>query len=413
MTTRSIRSIVVSLGKLSLRWLNPRYSFRQNAVRRLVHDSGFSKNMAEAMIDAVFCELTAPKLWKLLRFELKNPFVLDGFRKDPETAAWLRARGPGNILHVFPANVPQASILSFVLGMLLKSRNVGKLSSRDGGFLGIYLQSLKTADRALWRSNRLIGEKNKKIFLACAKKADLVVAYGNAESLEQIRKKMPATTPFFAYGHRVSVALYLKEVLTEKNIQKLADHAARDVWMADQRGCLSPVVIYAQKGGDASPQAFARCLAAQLKRLQENEKVLPRRDISTDALAYSLRCRASIEKIKGYASSIWESRPRGLWTVAYDESLKPSLAASSQTIFVKGYRKNHSVFSALSPLQKYLQCVALECGQGQRKKISEELSELGANRICRAGSMQAPPITWHHDGKPNLASWVRWTDREE
>ena len=403
MNERALASIVASLGKLSLRWRNRRYSFRRKAVKRLVRASGFSANMAEAMMDAVFGELTEAKLWKLLKSELKDPFVLDGFKKGS------RARGPAGILHIFAANAPQAPVLSFVLGMLLKSRNVGKLSARDAGFLDIYLQSLRTADRPLWRTNQLIGAKDRAALSACAKKAELVVAYGSEESLEGIRKQVPASTPFFAYGHRVSAALYSKEALNGKN----AVLAARDVWMADQRGCLSPVTLYVQKGGRLSPEKFAVRVAGGLHKLQSGEKGSPRRGMAEAAAAQSFRDRHAMQKLKGRRSAFWESSPRGLWTVLYEEDLKPSLAVSSQLIVVKGYKNASQVLSALKPFQQYLQCVALECTANDRKKLAEKLSALGVNRICRAGKMQHPPVTWHHDGKLNLASWIRWTDLEE
>jgi hypothetical protein len=382
------------------------------AVKRLVHRSGFSVNMAEAMMDAIFSELTEPKLWKLLESELKNPQVLDDFKHDPGTKTWLRARGPGTLLHIFSANVPQAAILSFILGMLLKSRNVGKLSSRDEGFLDIYLRSLKNMDCALGKTNALIDPKNRTAFLTFAKKADAVVAYGSDKSLDQIRKQIPSTTLFFAYGHRVSIALYAKEILNDDAVRSLARLAARDVWMADQRGCLSPLTLYVQMGGSVSPDKFAGQIAAELQRLSKSEKILPRRDLSMAVAAYGLRSRFFLKKIKGVSSEFWESRPRGLWAVVYDENLKPFLAGSSQMVFIKGYKKIDRVYSAISPLQKYLQCAALECAPTQRKKISEKLSKLGINRICHAGRMQLPPITWHHDGRPNLASWVHWTDLE-
>ncbi len=413
MTARSIGSIVISLGKLSSRWLNPNYSFRRKAVSCLVRRSGFSENMAEAMLDAIFSQLTEPKLWKLLKSELRSPGVLDRFQWDPQVKAWLRARGPETILHVFSSNIPQVSILSFVLGMLLKSHNVGKLSSRDEGFLRVYLQSLKTADAALWRANALSNPKNRTTLSAAAKKADMVVAYGSDESLRQIQKEVPATTPFFAYGHRISAAIYSKEVLTKKNVQALAYSAAHDVWMADQRGCLSPVTVYAQTGGSVSPLQFAECLAMRLRQLQKKEKVLPRREISMALAASRLRSQFFMKKIRGERAEFWESHPRGHWAVAYDENPKPLLPASSQLLSVQGFKKIEQLYPLLRPVQKYLQCIALECAAGQRKKISEKLSELGINRICRSGCMQSPPITWHHDGKPNLASWIRWTDLEK
>jgi hypothetical protein len=42
--------------------------------------------------------------------------------------------------------------------------------------------------------------------------------------------------------------------------------------------------------------------------------------------------------------------------------------------------------------------------------LAGELANIGVNRVCRIGQMQRPPLTWQHDGRPNLADLVRWTD---
>ena len=412
MISRPVRSIARSLGRLSSRWLKRGYSFRKEAVRRLVRRSGFSEPMAQAMLEALFGQLTEARLGALLRLELRDPRTLDDFRRDPRTGHRLRARGPESIAHIFSSNIPNAPIVSFVLGMLFKSANIGKLSSRDGGFLELYLASLKTVDRELWRTNTLVDAKDRKSLSALLKKAGSVVAYGSDESLEEIRSQVPATTAFFAYGHRVSAGFYLKEAMALKNAQRLAAKAARDTWMADQRGCLSPAVLYVQQGGDTPVRDFAAMLAHELRKLQKREGVSPRRDFFDAAAAHRWQARHVLQKIKGNNPSLWQSDPRGLWTVCYEEVPRTVLAGSSQTVFVCAFKGAEQVYRALSSIQKYLQCVALECSARNRKKIAQRLSLLGVNRICRAGLMQRPPVTWHHDGKPNLASWINWTDLE-
>ncbi len=404
--SRPTPSVVASLGRLSARWLKKDFPFRRRAVRRLVQRSGFSAAMAEAMIDAVFRELTAPKLRALLRAELGDASVLDRFHEGR------RARGPETVLHVFASNAPQAPVVSFVLGMLVQSRNVGKLSSRDEGFLSVYLDSLERSDRALWRTNSLLPPKDRAAFAAEAKKAGLVVAYGSEKSLAEIRKSVPASTPFVPYGHRVSAAVYLKEALGRKSAAGLAAAAARDVWMIDQRGCLSPVTLYVQKGGPVAPKEFAALLAKELQKLQKKEKAPPRRDLTSQAAAHALFGRHLVERLRGGSSSLWESRPRGLWAVTYGEGAKLLPAASCQAIAVQGFRDEREALSSLAPLRRHLQCVALEGSAAKKAALAEALSRLGATRICRAGRMQRPPAAWPHDGRPNLAGWLRWTGLE-
>ncbi len=373
---RPIKAIVASLGKLSELWLKKEYFYRKKALKRLTQNSGFTPDMAEALLDSLFKELTAKKLTQLLASELKDPLALDGFRKDPITKRLVRARGPRLITHIFAGNVPNPAILSFIFGMLLKSRNVGKLSSEDSGFLAIYLESLKELDADLAKSNFLVKPSDKASIRAWMKKADLVVAYGSDETLAKLRTEA-CGVPFIGYGHRASFAIYTREVLKQNNVNSLARKTARDVWMLDQRGCLSPLALYLQKGAEVAPDRFAKLVHAELKRLSRPG----RRCGST----FSQATRAMIK---------WDIR------------------SVRQVGFAREFGRLSEVYDALRPLQRYLQAVSVEAGLAQRKKIAEELSRLGVNRVCRAGQMQRPPLTWHHDGKFNLASWVNWTDLE-
>ena len=45
-------------------------------------------------------------------------------------------------------------------------------------------------------------------------------------------------------------------------------------------------------------------------------------------------------------------------------------------------------------------------------QITLQLTKFGITRICRLGSMQNPPLTWRHDGRPSLGDLVTWTDIE-
>jgi hypothetical protein len=42
--------------------------------------------------------------------------------------------------------------------------------------------------------------------------------------------------------------------------------------------------------------------------------------------------------------------------------------------------------------------------------FASDLARMGVHRVCPIGQMQRPPLSWHHDGRPNLADLVNWTD---
>jgi hypothetical protein len=45
-------------------------------------------------------------------------------------------------------------------------------------------------------------------------------------------------------------------------------------------------------------------------------------------------------------------------------------------------------------------------------EVAAQLARWGVTRICPAGQMQQPPLTWRHDGRPALGDLVTWTDVE-
>ncbi len=406
----NLRDTVRTLGALSGKWMRRDFLSRRRAITQLVRVSGFSEKMAHAMLDTLFCELTTPKLQTLLRAELQSPGVLDGFVRDARNHRFVHARAPENIVHVFSSNIPNAAITSIVMGLLIGSRNIAKVSRRDEGILGIYLDSLRAHDPVLWKRCAIVNGRAEASHLM--KQAGLVVVYGNDESLEEIRKSIPAKTPFVGYGHRVSFALILHEALSKEGAVRLAKKTAYDVWMADQRGCLSPVIVFTQQGGKVYPRDFAGMVALQLDRIEKGEHSKPRRSMTDTLSAVRLRDQLRIKALKGEKVGYWLSDKPGLWMVGYDERNEAEFSSGAQIIRVKGFRKLLDIEGALQKMSGSLQAVSLECAPTHRKQIAEWLGLFGVNRICRAGQLQKPPITWHHDGRLNLANWLTWTDLE-
>jgi hypothetical protein len=321
--------------------------------------------MAHAALDATFQELTEPRLIRLLRSEIGDPLYLDGFVRDKTSDRLSRAMGPKAILHVFSSNIPNASIWSVVMGLLVKSHNILKTSQHDAGVLEIYLESLKKSATYLHKRTQLISSRHSAV-KSYLRSAQVIICYGDDETIARLHSQADPNALFVGYGHRVSFTVVLKEILTEKNSPLLAKKLAVDSWMVDGRGCLSPAAIYVQSGGEVSPQKLEKLYRAELSYLYQ--------DGTAD---YKTRTQHMISSLK---------------------------------VQVHEFKNNESVIKALRPNAPYLQAVALEATPKNRLQTTKQLSDLGFNRICRAGQMQYPPITWHHDGRSNIASWLTWTD---
>ncbi len=363
----SVSEATKILGALSLRWLDPRDSFRDRAVKCLVKKGGYSISMAEAALDATFSELTQKKLWTLLRSEIGNPLYLDSFQRDPVAGRLTFAKAPKTILHILSSNIPNASIWSVVMGLLIQSDNLVKLSQDDSGVLELYLLSLKKASHKLFRRVKRLPASHNAI-RPYLRSADVVVCYGADDTVNSVRSQVDPKKIFVGYGHRISFAIILKEALTQKNVSQLASELAKDAWMVDGRGCLSPATVFVESGGEVSVENFEKLFRKKLRHLYEGD-------------ASDLRSRSN-------------------------------QVISSLKVPIQAFKSFEQVAQKLKAQSAYLQAVALEGGEARKKQIAARLNEIGFNRICRAGRMQFPPITWHHDGKLNLASWLTWSNQE-
>ena len=69
-----------------------------------------------------------------------------------------------------------------------------------------------------------------------------------------------------------------------------------------------------------------------------------------------------------------------------------------------------ALLAAVAPLSRHLAAVALDGFDnldGGPQSLSDDLRQIGASRICRPGTLQTPPIGWHHDAEPLLTPLVR------
>ena len=406
-------AIAASLGRLSEKWLEPNYIWRRRAIAELVKSSRFSHSMSHALLDSIFKELTRVKLKKLLCSELGDLRALDGFFFKPVLGQRLFGIGPRLITHVFAANLPNPAVSSLVHGLLVKSAGAVKVSSWDAGILPIYLESLKKHDPGLSKVNILLPAQDRTGLREWVAASEVVVAYGNEKSIQTFWKMTGPRKKFVGYGHRVSFSLYTREALTQKGALDLARRTARDIWMGDQRGCLSPAVIYVEAGAAVTGLDFAREVAKELGDLSGEGNGLPPAKTQRILDKEELKNRWRLKKAKGEEVCFWESPKPGEWAVFFEKKNQEfSISCAGQTVFVREYQNLEDVYRALKSYQKYLQGVALEAGKAKREKISLALSRLGVNRITRAGKLQEPPFGWRHDGMSPIAGWLRWTGLE-
>ena len=376
--------------------------------------------MVREAVDLTFEAITEEALGESLDRELGDRHVLDEFC--PRGGMRTQAIGPRLIVHFLAGNVPAPGIVSICCGLLLKSANLVKVSSRDPVFPPLFVESLRAVDAELADCVAVLDWTRQELVLtrAALADADAVIAYGDDETISTLRRMSPSEARFLGYGHKLSFAVVAKQALTADNLPSLAAAAAFDVSVYDQQGCLSPHVFYVEERGQFGPRQFAEALAKAMAAYQLR---VPRGRLSTEEAAQIAKLRGAYEfrSATDKTVALWpglandppslngELRRAG-WLVIYEDDPMFTPSCLNRAVFVKPIERLEHVPELVRRFASNLSTVGIAPLDERAMALAEELANLGVNRVCPIGQMQRPPLTWQHDGRPNLADLVRWTD---
>ncbi|HUJ70887.1 MAG TPA: acyl-CoA reductase, partial [Verrucomicrobiae bacterium] len=98
------------------------------------------------------------------------------------------------------------------------------------------------------------------------------------------------------------------------------------------------------------------------------------------------------------------------WLVIFEEEPMFSASCLNRVAFVKptdGYKR---VLASIQRISCHVSTVGVAPMNERAMAFAVELARMGVPRVCPIGQMQRPPLSHHHDGRPNLAELVSWTD---
>ena len=210
----------------------------------------------------------------------------------------------------------------------------------------------------------------------------------------------------------MSFGFVAQEVLYGSRAKKIVAAAADDVIAWNQRGCLSPHVIYVQLGGEILPEHFAQLLAEELERREQTEPrgELPAEDaaaIATRRGIYEVRAAHSPE-----TTQHWCSKDSTAWTVIYETDARFQMSCLNRFIYVKGVADLTTALQGADDIRGKVSTVGIAAPEERINELATQLARWGATRVCPLGQMQNPPLTWRHDGRPALGDLITWTDLE-
>lgn len=407
----SSAEIVNIIDQAIERLLDRGTSYRQMAEQFLPIVTGYDKEMIRLGLTSYLKTFRKNELQRFLVEDLGNPLLLDDFQPRVK-GGFSKAFGPELITHIWSGNVPALPLWSFISGLLVKSGNIGKVPSAEPLFAGWFARLIvevepKFADcfAVVWWKG---GDEERESSLF--QQTDVVVGYGGNDSLQSLQRRMPITTRFLPFGHKISFGIVSKLSLDSRKAWQSVHRAALDVIRYDQQGCYSPHIFYVQDGGNVSPREFARYMANELENFQ---KRYPRRDLSMEE-SVSLSSWRQKEEMSMFSQPDKEvlGNETNDWTVVYEKELDFAPSCLNRVIKVISFESIDDILPLIAPYRSFLQTVGVAASPKELFQWAELLGKSGVTRITALGSMTAPEAAWHHDGRFNLLDLVNIVDIE-
>jgi phenylacetate-coenzyme A ligase PaaK-like adenylate-forming protein len=385
------------LSRTQKRWQDPSYGPRRMAEQALPGVTGFSPAMVRRGLQELCWTFDAELLRRKMDLELPGHEGLGATRWEPL----------GAVLHVLAGNVFVGAAGSLVEGLLTRNVNILKMSSSEGVFLPLLIDSLRDCDEdgIISRSLAVVqfSQKQTDVISEFKREADGIVVWGGESAVRGWRDGLPARTRLIVFGPKLSVAVVTRQGLREGKPEDLAGRLAKEMSIWDQNACTAPQACYVQGGDNAR-----RLLDALPNALDQAAKLMPPGEVDTDAAVeiQKLRAVAEVSEARG-EGALRESSRRLDWTVLLDRDLTLEPSPLHRTLRVVPFNKVSDILDQLASLRGYIQTVGLAAGASEGEELADLFSDSGALRIVGLGRMAEGEIDDPHDGAADLPQFMR------
>jgi hypothetical protein len=350
-------------------------------------------------------EWTEAALKGLVASELGDPSLLGHFVHEGSLPGRRRMGiGPPLILQLHAGNVPGVPVSAAILALIARSGVLAKTGADEPWLLPLFARALAAEDPLLGDSLAVTwwpGGEQPEAFSEWAKQSGKAVVYGGDTAVRAIRAHIPASTELIVYGPRTGIAVLLSDAPTEA-----ARLLARDTLAYEQRGCVSPRLVYVVR---SNPLEIAERIASELAA--EAERIGPPRLSDEEAVALR-RARAGYEfSAPDLGASLAMGPPDLSWTVLVRD--RPGIAADTlpRAVWVYAAQNLNELVSVLRPLEGRIQGIGYAGREGE-ERLASMAAELGAGRLCPIGEMAWPPPDWRQEGRMRLMPLLNWIDWE-
>lgn len=408
---RRASELAATLGRVGVRFLDEDDPLRARALALLPESSGLSAPMAEAVLDGMAADWTPERLQALLDVELEGGAALDGFVDDPRgRGRRLRALGPRLCTQVVSGSVPGVGATALLRSLLVKAPTLLKPGRGDEVLPVLFVRALREEDPALADAVAVVywPGGNDVLEGEALRGAEVVTAYGDDETVASLRDRSPVTARFLAYHHRLSLGIVGREALAAEGVHRVACEVAGSVAFFDQRGCVSPQVIYVEEGGETDPAAFAMRLADALSTVEGR---LPGGLLDPVEASTLHQLRGTAEMLAASGSGVEVRHGGGAsWTVVFDPGATFAPACVGRVVRVKPVAGAAEVADLVASFAGHLQTVGVAGLGPAAEAVAEALARVGVTRVAAFSDVPFPAPWWRHDGAGPLTALVRWTE---
>lgn len=399
---RGARARIDALARVLDGWRDARSPWRSALEAELPAATGFSPEMVREGLARGLDAWSGEALHALVAAELGGDAALAG--EGP-----LAASGFGTSAAILAGAIPMPTLLALVAPLALGSPVLARASARDPVTPRLVARSLAETDPELGRCVEVVSfESASQPLVDALLEAECVSLTGSDETVSMLRARVRGARRVLVHGHRVSWAALGPGATRGAALERACAGLAQDVALWDQLGCLSPVAVHVV---DSDPDAADRVAEGLARELARAEQRWPRGRVDARVAVEIAAARGEAELRAAAGRRVALHASRGTqWTVVREDA--PALRPGPLHRFVRVHPAEtpEAFLTALAPLGRHLAAVAVAGFGAQADALARALAAAGASRVCAPGTLQAPPLAWHHDGEGVLTPHARFTD---
>lgn len=395
--------IIRAIADAAQRWADADFPPRVRATDAIAARTGYSVPVVDYALDRLFFPLSEQALNATIESEIGNLQALDGFAPAPGRPDRF-ARGLDRVCIIASRTTIGVALIPAIFALCAKCDVTVK--DREDGFVRAFFETLSEEHEA-FSSAAIAQEWHGADRLGELRTFDAVVAFGKDATLSAIRHACSPDARFIGFGNRASAGYVTRESLSNPECARLvAAGAARDLVLYDSEGCLSLHVLFVEAHDERAVRAFLSLLAVALEdatiefpATAHNQGGFARTSHSRNAAAF----RASAGRGAVFSDEA------GSFALMYDPPSDEPPAFAPRALGIIPVRSPQEAVAYLQMHGIALEAFAIS---EPRNDVIEAAISAGAVRVASFGELQRPPVSGDHGGRPRIADFIRWIDKE-